>query len=85
MGRMAGPQGKKMVSGGHVEGSLVVRVLTCINDPCMRARDPWVLPIEAEARRRAAAAKRALAEAAGGASDHLALVCGGTPKTLQAL
>ena len=42
----------------------------------MRARDPWVLPIETEARRRAAAAKRALAEATGGASDHLALVRG---------
>ena len=37
-------------------------------------RDPWVLPIEAEARRRAMAAKHRLAEGAGGASDHLALV-----------
>ena len=41
--------------------------------PRMR-RDPWVLPIEAEARRKAQSAKRQLNEAAGGASDHLALV-----------
>ena len=33
-----------------------------------------MLPIEAEARRKATAAKRQLGEAAGGASDHLALV-----------
>lgn len=37
-------------------------------------RDPWVLPVEAGARRAAAAARGALAAGAGGGSDHLALV-----------
>jgi len=37
-------------------------------------RDPWVLPVEAGARRAAQAAKAALAAGAGGGSDHLALV-----------
>lgn len=37
-------------------------------------RDPWVLPIEANARRAATAAKQALSDGAGGCSDHLALV-----------
>ena len=37
-------------------------------------RDPWVLPIEAGARRTATLAKRDLAQGAGGCSDHLALV-----------
>ena len=37
-------------------------------------RDPWVLPVEATARRAATASKARLAEGAGGASDHLALV-----------
>ena len=36
-------------------------------------RDPWVLPIEAHARRAATLAKQALAQGAGGCSDHLAL------------
>lgn len=40
--------------------------------PCHR--DPWVLPIEAGARRTATLAKRDLAQGAGGCSDHLALV-----------
>ncbi len=37
-------------------------------------RDPWVLPVEAEARRSATIAKRRLSGDAGGASDHLALI-----------
>ena len=37
-------------------------------------RDPWVLPVEAGARQAAIRAKQGLAEGAGGASDHLALV-----------
>ena len=41
---------------------------------CMCRRDPWVLPIEAGARRAATLAKRDLAQGAGGCSDHLALV-----------
>ncbi len=38
------------------------------------SRDPWVLPIEATARRAASAAKQTLSDGAGGCSDHLALV-----------
>eukprot|EP00884_Botryococcus_braunii_P000922 jgi/Botrbrau1/10830/Bobra.0025s0009.1 len=41
---------------------------------CMAYRDPWVLPIEATARRAADAAKQQLAANGGGASDHMALV-----------
>ena len=37
-------------------------------------RDPWVLPVESGARQAAIARKHNLAESAGGASDHLALV-----------
>lgn len=37
-------------------------------------RDPWVLPVEAGARQAAICSKQALAQGAGGASDHLALV-----------
>ena len=37
-------------------------------------RDPWVLPVEAGARQAAIRSKQALAQGAGGASDHLALV-----------
>lgn len=39
-----------------------------------RRRDPWVLPIEASARRAAEAAKQQLAREGGGNSDHMALV-----------
>lgn len=38
------------------------------------SRDPWVLPIDPNARRAATAAKQALSDGAGGCSDHLALV-----------
>ena len=42
--------------------------------PMCLCRDPWVLPVEAGARQAAIARKHNLAESAGGASDHLALV-----------
>lgn len=54
--------------------------LHTLNQPGYKAmthvqrRDPWVLPVEAGARQAALRAKQGLAQGAGGASDHLALV-----------
>ncbi|CAL5229490.1 g12825 [Coccomyxa viridis] len=65
------PRIGKMLLYGVLFGCLdPVLTVTC----AMAYRDPWVLPIEAGARRAATLAKRDLAQGAGGCSDHLALV-----------
>ncbi|BDA50474.1 3'-5' RNA helicase YTHDC2 [Coccomyxa sp. Obi] len=65
------PRIGKMLLYGVLFGCLdPILTISC----CMAYRDPWVLPIEANARRAATAAKQALSDGAGGCSDHLALV-----------
>ncbi|KAA6424000.1 MAG: putative ATP-dependent RNA helicase DHX36-like [Trebouxia sp. A1-2] len=65
------PRVGKMLLFGVMFGCLdPVLTVAC----CMAYRDPWVLPVEAGARQAAIRAKQGLAQGAGGASDHLALV-----------
>ncbi|KAL3133848.1 hypothetical protein ABBQ32_008317 [Trebouxia sp. C0010 RCD-2024] len=65
------PRVGKMLLFGVMFGCLdPILTVAC----CMAYRDPWVLPVEAGARQAAIRSKQGLAQGAGGASDHLALV-----------
>ncbi len=67
------PPSPPSVSAGlqHIVSKNTKRLRT---NPYPCCRDPWVLPVEAGARQAAIRAKQGLAQGAGGASDHLALV-----------